>query len=140
MLALRRQGDGRAAAFAFLLGWIIKAEDLDRENVMKSKLSAYRRQIAIALAAGLAVTAPGLAKAAISKQDAAGLSISQKLQAIREVTSTATPAAADLKNGENVQVAWWWRNWRNGFWRNGGWRNGGWRNGGWRNWHNWRNW
>jgi rSAM-associated Gly-rich repeat protein len=65
-----------------------------------------------------------------------GISVSQRLAAIREAVSDVV-GPNQVERGR--QLAWWANGgWRNGGWRNGGWRNGGWRNGGWRNF--WRNW
>jgi rSAM-associated Gly-rich repeat protein len=84
--------------------------------------------------------------------DAFGLSVADRLQAIRSTVSDLERDAAS--DDPNILLAQWvnfngggvgWRNggWGNGGWRNAGpWRNAGWGNGGWRNgWGNggWRN-
>src|SRR5271169_6786879 len=87
----------------------------------------------------LGATAPSVAErdpAAAQSRIADGISVSQRLTAIREaVSDVAGPNRVEREQ----QLAWWANGgWRNGGWRNGGWRNGGWRNGGWGN--VWRNW
>jgi hypothetical protein len=48
---------------------------------------------------------PGAANAGIKRQEVAELTISQKLLAIREATTTATKTANE-EGGENTKVAW----------------------------------